>query len=82
MILMQTLIKKIQSLPPDAQRQVEEYVDFLLSRHAPHTARKLSQDSAHGLARYGDQYIALELQKKALEWWNPFRQTKYEDIDQ
>ena len=65
---MQTLMEKIRSLPPDVQQQVEEYVDFLLSRHAPHTARKLSQDSAHGLARYGDQYTALELQKKALEW--------------
>jgi len=65
---MQTLIEKIQSLPPDVQRQVEEYVDLLLSRHAPHAARKLSQDWAHGLARYADQYTALDLQKKALEW--------------
>jgi len=65
---MRTLMEKIQSLPPDAQRQVEEYVDFLLSRHARHAPRKLSQDWAHGLARYADQYTALELQKKALEW--------------
>jgi hypothetical protein len=80
---MRTLMEKIQSLPPDVQRQVEEYVDFLLSRHAANpTERKLSQDWAHGLARYAHQYTALELQKKALEWWNPFRQTKYEDIDQ
>jgi hypothetical protein len=69
MILMQTLLEKIQSLSPDVQRQVEEYVDFLLSRHAANlTERKLSQDWAHRLARYGDQYTALELQKKALEW--------------
>ncbi len=79
---MRTLMEKIQSLPPDAQRQVEEYVDFLLWRQASHAARKLSQDWAHGLARYADQYTALELQKKAMEWWNPFPQTKYEDIAQ
>jgi len=45
---MQTLIEKIQSLPPDAQQQVEEYVDFLLSRHVRHAARKLSRTGRMG----------------------------------
>lgn len=59
---------KIQQLPPDLQREVEDFVDFLLSRISSGGQRYLKQDWAGGLEQFRDQYTALELQHKALEW--------------
>lgn len=60
--------QKIRQLPPDLQREVEDFVDFLLSRISSGGQRYLKQDWAGGLEQFRDQYTALELQHNALEW--------------
>jgi len=69
---MSTVVKPlpelVQELPPPAQRVVRAFVEFLLMKHAPKAGRKLRQDWAGVLRDYRDQYTALELQRKALEW--------------
>lgn len=65
---MRTLEEKIKALPPEFQKEVEEFVDFLLEKRSKKIGRKLQQDWAGALRGYRDQYTSLELQKKALEW--------------
>ena len=65
---MQTLEEKIKALPPELQREVEDFVEFLLEKRGKTLGRKLRQDWAGALKEFRDQYTSLELQKKALEW--------------
>jgi len=58
----------IKELPPDLQKEVEDFARFLLERQAPKRSRKLRQDWAGALRAYRDQFTSLELQQKALEW--------------
>jgi hypothetical protein len=58
----------IKELPPDLQKEVEDFARFLLERRAQKRGRKLRQDWAGALREYRDQFTSLELQKKALEW--------------
>lgn len=67
---MANLAEKIQCLPEPVQREVEDFVDFLVSRRRLKTvgpALRLSW--AGGLAELRDQYSSTELQKKSLDWW-------------
>jgi len=63
------MVKMIKELPPELQREVGDFVQFLLERRARKSGRKLRQDWAGALREFRDQYTSLELQKKALEWW-------------
>jgi hypothetical protein len=65
---MDNIVELIRSLPPDLQREVEEFVEFLTTKGARKRGRKLRQDWAGALREYRDRYTSLELQKKALEW--------------
>jgi hypothetical protein len=58
----------VKELPPHAQRVVRDFVEFLLMKHTSKSGQKLRQDWAGVLRDYRDQYTALELQQKALEW--------------
>jgi mRNA-degrading endonuclease RelE of RelBE toxin-antitoxin system len=58
----------IKELPPHLQQQVADFVEFLLEKHSRKVGKPLRQDWAAALKEYRDQYTALELQKKALEW--------------
>ncbi len=62
------LSELVEELPPHMQREVRDFVEFLLARHAREPAKKLRQDWAGALRDSRSQYSALELQKKALEW--------------
>ena len=66
---MQTLEELIDQLPPELQREVRDFAEFLLEKHRRKPRRRLRLDWAGGLKEYRDQYTSLELQKKALEWW-------------
>ncbi len=63
----QSLIRMIEALPPELQREVQEFVNSLAKRAVKPT-RKLRQDWAGALREYRNQYTALELQQKAIEW--------------
>jgi hypothetical protein len=65
---MKTLEEMIRSLPPEAQRQVAEFVKHLAEAPKPPPKRKLDQRWAGALRKYRDQYTSLQLQRKALEW--------------
>lgn len=65
---MKTLEEKIKELPPELQKDVFDFVEFLLEKRAKKRGKRLRQDWAGALRDYRDQYTSLELQKKALEW--------------
>lgn len=58
----------IKALPPDLQREVEDFVRFLLEKRVKKRGKILRQDWAGALRDFRDQFTSLELQKKALEW--------------
>jgi len=63
-----SLEERIKELPADLQQEVADFVEFLLEKRARKRGRTLRQDWAGALSDYRDQYISLELQKKAMEW--------------
>ncbi|MEW6687162.1 MAG: DUF2281 domain-containing protein [Candidatus Edwardsbacteria bacterium] len=64
----QSIEEKVKELPPERQREVEDFVQFLTAKYAAKSGRKLRQDWAGALKDYCGQYTSLELQKRALEW--------------
>ncbi len=65
---MGTMEEIIRQLPPDLQKEVEDFARFLLERQARKRRGKLRQDWAGALQEYREQFTSLELQQKALEW--------------
>lgn len=63
-----TLQNKISELSPELRREVEELVEFLLSKQRGKAGSKLKQDWSGALRDFRNKYTSLELQKKALEW--------------
>jgi hypothetical protein len=57
----------IKTLPPEAQVEVRDFVEFLAAKRVPKAGRPLRQDWAGALRDYRQQYTALELQRRALE---------------
>lgn len=64
------IVKKFNQLPPDLRKEVVDFIDFLLTQKVSKRKKKLKLDWAGGLKEYRDQYTALELQKKTLDWWD------------
>jgi hypothetical protein len=58
----------LKELPPDCMEEVRDFVRCLLEKRPKASGKKLRQDWAGTLKEYREQYTALELQKKALEW--------------
>jgi len=65
---MKSIEEMIRELPPDLQREVADFAQFLIERRLRKAGKKLSQDWAGALKDYRNRYTSLELQKKALEW--------------
>jgi mRNA-degrading endonuclease RelE of RelBE toxin-antitoxin system len=65
---MENIEEMIRKLPPELQREVKDFVNFLIEKRARKQGVKLRQDWAGALKDYRDKYSSLELQKKALEW--------------
>jgi len=65
---MQTIEDLIRQLPPDLQQEVIDLAKFLMERREPKLGRRLRQDWADALRDYREQYTALDLQRRALEW--------------
>ena len=60
--------RKLKSLPPDLRAEVEDFIDFLLTKKAVHKKKKLSLNWMGGLKKYRDRYTSLELQEMASKW--------------
>ncbi len=67
---MGNLAEKINHLPEQLRREVEDFVDFLVNKRMPPKKKKLRLTWAGALAEYSDQFTSLELQKMSLDWWN------------
>ena len=65
---MKNIEEMIRELPPDLQKEVADFAQFLLENRLRKAGKKLSQDWAGALKDYRKRYTSLELQKKALEW--------------
>lgn len=65
---MQTIEDLIRQLPPDLQQEVIDFAKLLMERREPKLGRRLRQDWAGALRDYREQYTALDLQRRALEW--------------
>ena len=70
---MQSLKELIDQLPPELQEEVRDFVKFLLEKKvAKFRAKKeeeLKLDWRGALRDLRDKYTSVELQHKALEWW-------------
>lgn len=60
--------EKIQELPPELHREVEDFVQFLLERRVRRTRGKPKFEWAGALKEFRNQYTAVELQHKISEW--------------
>jgi len=65
---MNELIEMIRKLPPDVQKEVKDYVEFLMSKRLRKQRSKLSQEWAGALREFRSQYTALTLEDKSLDW--------------
>ena len=65
---MKPLEERIKDLPPDLQREVEDFVDFILTRREALPPGKFSFDWAGALKDLRDQYTSVELQHKIADW--------------
>lgn len=61
---------KIHMLSPRLLEEVEDFIDFLISKKQKNKnqEKRLKQDWAGALSEFSNQYSSIELQKKALEW--------------
>ena len=66
---MKTLDEVLQELPPHLRDEVRDFAQFLLEKRTAPKQRRLRQSWAGGLREFRDQFTAMDLQKKALEWW-------------
>ena len=65
---MESIAAKIQNLPPDLQDQANDFIEFLINKKKRKIRKTPKLDWIGGLRQFKNQYTALELQKKALEW--------------
>ena len=66
---MTRLEQLVKELPPNLQREVEDFAQFFIEkRQAPPPRRFLQQDWAGGLREFRKHYSALTLQQQTIEW--------------
>lgn len=64
---LKTLEKKLNSLPEELQREVLDFIDFLVYKYK--TKKKLSFSWTGGLKHLKDRYTSLELEKEIMNEW-------------
>lgn len=62
------IAETVNNLPPQLQKEVEDFALFLTRQERPSSTRKLRQDWAGALKEYREAFMSVALQKKALEW--------------
>jgi hypothetical protein len=62
----------IKELPEDLRKELEDFAQYLWEKKFKQgfKRKKLSLTWVGGLKEYRDKFTSLDLQKKALEWWN------------
>ncbi|MCS7066515.1 MAG: DUF2281 domain-containing protein [Fimbriimonadales bacterium] len=64
-----SLEELIRALPPEAQEQVREYVEFLHSKYRRARLNPLRLNWAGALTSLREQYASVELQHETLKEW-------------
>jgi hypothetical protein len=59
-----------EELPAELQQEVADFAKFLLETKVRPKQRKLRLSWAGALSEFRGQFTSLELQNKALEWWD------------
>ena len=67
----------IKELPEDLRKELEDFAQYLWEKKFKQgfKRKKLSLTWVGGLKKYRDKFTSLDLQKKALEWWDFDRYT-------
>jgi hypothetical protein len=62
----------IKELPQDLREELEDFAQFLWEKKFKQgfKRKKLRLTWVGGLKEYRDKFTSLDLQKKALEWWD------------
>lgn len=63
---MTTLAEFVEQLPPDIQKEVKDFAEFLLEKRARREHKVPAFDWEGALRDLGDQYTSVELQHKIL----------------
>lgn len=66
---MESLEEIMARLPPEHQKEVRDFAQFLAEKRVEPRRRKLRLDWAGGLREFRDRFTSLELQKDSLDWW-------------
>lgn len=62
---------KVKNLPPEMQREVMDFVEFLIQRREAARkpdSKRVGQSWAGGLSEFREQFTSVDLQHKASEW--------------
>ena len=62
------IVEKFKQLSAELQKEAIHFIDFLLTQKGKRRKKKPTLEWMGGLKSYRDQYTALELQKKSLDW--------------
>ncbi|MBW1732099.1 MAG: DUF2281 domain-containing protein [Deltaproteobacteria bacterium] len=65
---MSTITDLIEKLPPDLQKEVKDFAEFLVAKRTRKQGHKLRQDWAGALKEFRGKYDSLELQEKSMDW--------------
>lgn len=65
---MPTIEEMVKQLPPSRQREVADFVEFLLTRRSSSIRGKMNLDWFGGLASLREEYTSVELQHEAGRW--------------
>ena len=65
---MQTFKDFVEQLPPDIQREVRDFAEFLVEKRKRKSKSKPRFDWAGTLRDLREQYTSVELQHKIAEW--------------
>jgi len=58
----------VRDLPPDSRQKVRQFVETLLDNTRDRAKKRFKQNWAGALSDYREEYTALQLQQKSLEW--------------
>jgi len=65
----QIIKARLEELPEDLEKEVLDYIEFLLHKYGNKTEKKRFKfDWEGGLSDLKDKYTSVELQHKASEW--------------
>jgi Protein of unknown function (DUF2281) len=67
---MKSLDDKIRELPPELQQEVESFIESLSGKMKPEGPTQPRLDWRGALQDLSADYSSVDLQHKAIDWWN------------